>query len=145
MPVGMLSGFSFVRLFVSLWTDSVACQVPLFMGFSKQEYRNGLPCPPSKDLPNPGTHTSITREDSTVEYKLGLEDQMPLWNWHWTEGMSGNRYDDCEKKEMYSGNQWLWIKIQGSDCRWGRKSDIIKVQEKDKRCTTKQGFLALRL
>ena len=85
--------------------DSVACQVPLFMGFSKQEYWNGLPCPISKDLPNPGTHTSITREDSTVEYKLALEDQMPLWNWHWTEGMSGNRYDDCEKKEMYSGNQ----------------------------------------
>ena len=60
--------------------DSVACQVPLFMGFSKQEYWNGLPCPPSEDLPNPGTHTSTTREASRVEYKPGLEDQMPLWD-----------------------------------------------------------------
>ena len=102
-PPCVLSHFSRVRLSVTLWT--IARQAPLFMGFSKQEYWNGLPCPISKDLPNPGTHTSITREDSTVEYKLGLEDQMPLWNWHWTEGMSGNRYDDCEKKEMYSGNQ----------------------------------------
>jgi len=25
------------------------------MGFSRQEYWSGLPCPPSGDLPNPGT------------------------------------------------------------------------------------------
>ena len=30
------------------------CQVPLAMGFSRQEYWSGLPCPPSGDLPNPG-------------------------------------------------------------------------------------------
>ena len=35
------------------WT--VACQAPLSMGFSKQEYWNGLPYPPPEDLPNPGT------------------------------------------------------------------------------------------
>ena len=26
----------------------------LFMGFSRQEYWSGLPCPPSQDLPDPG-------------------------------------------------------------------------------------------
>ena len=31
-------------LCVTLWT--VACQVPLPMGFSRQEYWSGLPCPP---------------------------------------------------------------------------------------------------
>ena len=31
----------------------LALQVPLFMGFSRQEYWSGLPCP-SLDLPNPG-------------------------------------------------------------------------------------------
>ena len=36
-----------------LWT--VACQAPLSMGFSRQEYWRGLPCPPSGDLPDPGT------------------------------------------------------------------------------------------
>ena len=35
-----------------LWT--VAHQTPLSMGFSKQEYWSGLPCPPPEDLPNPG-------------------------------------------------------------------------------------------
>ena len=36
-----------------LWI--VACQAPLSMGLSRQEYWSGLPCPPSGDLPNPGT------------------------------------------------------------------------------------------
>ena len=40
------------RLFATLW--SVARQAPLSMGFSRQEYWSGLPCPPPGDLPNPG-------------------------------------------------------------------------------------------
>ena len=40
------------RLFATPWT--IAWQAPLSMGFSRQEYRNGLPCPPSGDLPDPG-------------------------------------------------------------------------------------------
>ena len=37
---------------VMLWT--VAHQAPLSMGFSRQEYWSGLPCPPSGDLPDSG-------------------------------------------------------------------------------------------
>ena len=48
----VLSCFSHVGLFVTLWT--VACLAPLSMGFSRQEYWSGLPCPPPGDLPNPG-------------------------------------------------------------------------------------------
>ena len=48
----VLSRFSCVRLFATPWT--VACQAPLSMGFSRQEYWSGLPCPPPGDLPNPG-------------------------------------------------------------------------------------------
>ena len=48
----MLSRFSRVRLFATLWT--VARQAFLSIGFSRQEYWSGLPCPPSGDLPNPG-------------------------------------------------------------------------------------------
>ena len=33
---------------------AVACQVPPFMGFSRQEYWSGLPCPPPGDLSDPG-------------------------------------------------------------------------------------------
>ena len=48
----MLSCFSRVRLFTTLWT--VAHQAPLSMGFSRQEYWSGLPWPPPGDLPDPG-------------------------------------------------------------------------------------------
>ena len=33
---------------------TVACQTSLFVGFSRQEYRNGLPFPSPRDLPEPG-------------------------------------------------------------------------------------------
>ena len=45
------SCFSRVRLFATLWT--VARQTPLSMGFSRQEYQGGLPCPPGEPS-NPG-------------------------------------------------------------------------------------------
>ena len=41
-----------VHLFAIPWT--VACQAALSMGFSRQEYWSGLPCPPPGDLPDPG-------------------------------------------------------------------------------------------
>ena len=31
-----------------------ACQAPLSMGFSREEYWSGLPCPPPGNLPEPG-------------------------------------------------------------------------------------------
>ena len=34
------------------WT--VTLQAPLSMGFSRQEYLSGLPCPSAGDLPQPG-------------------------------------------------------------------------------------------
>ena len=43
---------SCVRLFAT--PQTVAHQATLTMGFSRQEYWNGLPCPPPGDLPNPG-------------------------------------------------------------------------------------------
>ena len=52
MHVCMLSCFSCVQLFGTLWT--VALQASLSTGFSRQEYWNGLPCPPPEDLPNQG-------------------------------------------------------------------------------------------
>ena len=33
---------------------TVACQAPLSMGFSRQEYWSGLPFPSPGDLPDPG-------------------------------------------------------------------------------------------
>ena len=40
------------RFFATLWT--IACQAPLSLGFSRQEYWSRLPFPPPEYLPNPG-------------------------------------------------------------------------------------------
>ena len=40
-----------VQLFVTLWT--VAHQIPVFMGFPRQEYWSWFPGPPPWDLPDP--------------------------------------------------------------------------------------------
>ena len=49
----MLNCFSCAQFSVTLW--AVACHVPLSMGLLRQEYWNGLSCPPLGDLPNSGT------------------------------------------------------------------------------------------
>ena len=48
----MLSCFSHVLLCATPWT--IACQAPLSLGFSRQEYWSGLPCPPPENLADPG-------------------------------------------------------------------------------------------
>ena len=50
--VYVLGHFSCIQLFATLWT--IACQTPLSMGFARQEYWSGLPCPPPGNLPDPG-------------------------------------------------------------------------------------------
>ena len=48
----LLRRFSQVWLFVTPWI--LDHQAPLSMGFSRQKYWSGLPCPPPECLPNPG-------------------------------------------------------------------------------------------
>ena len=48
----VLSCFSSVRLFATLWTV-VAHQAPLSLEFYRQKYWSGLPFPPLRGLPNP--------------------------------------------------------------------------------------------
>ena len=52
-PSVPIKSLSRVRLFATFWT--VACQAPLSIGFSRQEYWNGLSRPPPRDLPEPET------------------------------------------------------------------------------------------
>ena len=51
----VLNHFSHVWLFVTLWT--VTHQASLSMGFSRQEYWSGLPCPPPGSCPKPRTES----------------------------------------------------------------------------------------
>ena len=51
-PQNEVKSLSRVRPFATPWT--VAYQAPPSLGFSRQEYLNGLPFPSPGDLPNPG-------------------------------------------------------------------------------------------
>ena len=66
----MLSHFSHVQLFATLWT--VALQAPLSMGFSRQEYWNVLPCPPPGAFPDPGIAPLSLRSPAPKEGSLPL-------------------------------------------------------------------------
>ena len=46
------------------WT--VARQAPLSMGYSRQEYWSGLPCPPPEDLPNPWIEPGVSCSSCTA-------------------------------------------------------------------------------
>ena len=87
LRVCLLSRFNRVQLFATLWTVAL-----LSMGFSRQEYWSGSPCPPPGDLPDPGIEltflkslelagrfftTSTTWEAHHTVYYL------PSWVWPW--------------------------------------------------------------
>ena len=55
----VLSRFSHVQLFATLWT--AARQAPLSLEFSRQEYWHGLLCPLPGDLPDPGIEPKSLR------------------------------------------------------------------------------------
>ena len=73
--------------------DCKACQAPLSMRFSRQEWWNGLPFPSLGDLPNPGSkqpntktghrpkRTFVQRRQWPVKRRLGrlLEKCQPKW------------------------------------------------------------------
>ena len=44
-----------------------SCQAPLFMGFSRQGYWNGLPCPSPVDLPDPGIEPTSLRSPALAD------------------------------------------------------------------------------
>ena len=78
--VCVLSCFNCIILCATLWT--VALQAPLSMGFSRQEYWSGLPCPPPGDLPHPGIEPvslmSPTLADGFFNTNAAWEAPIPL-------------------------------------------------------------------
>ena len=74
-----------VPLFVTPW--SVAHQAPLSLGFSRQEYRSGLPFLSPGDLPNPGIELrsptlqadSLLQGSSQKKKSLNLTYPINLW------------------------------------------------------------------
>ena len=86
--------FNCVWLFMILWT--VARQAPLSMGFSRQEYWNGLPCPPPGDLldwgikPKPLTSSALGSGFFTIsttweaQFWIIIIKNTPCWGLRWS-------------------------------------------------------------
>ena len=75
----MLSHFSGVQFFVTLWT--VALQSLRSMGSCRQEYGSGLPCPPPGDFPNLGSEpaTPVSQADCVPVTNLGSLGGSTIW------------------------------------------------------------------
>ena len=71
---------SHVRLFVT--PQTIACQAPLSMGFSQQEYWSGLPFPLPGALPNPQIvpTSPALQTDSLPSEPPGKPKIMPTYN-----------------------------------------------------------------
>ena len=84
MCVCVFSCFSNVWLLATLWT--VAHQAPLSIGFFRQEYCSGLPCPPPGGLPDPEmepvspTYSALAGETFTTRAIIYTQPNK-LWKW----------------------------------------------------------------
>ena len=76
----MLSPLSHLRLLATPWT--VAHEALLSIGFSRQEYWRGLPCPPPGDLPDSGIEpASLGRR---ILYHCAICTYTNSSSWQWT-------------------------------------------------------------
>ena len=91
-----------------------AHQAPLSVGFSRQEYWSGLPCPPLGDLPDPGI-VSVSLYDSCIgrQVKKQMEKKM---QWEKTRLQWG--------KTCFF-HKWGWEKWIPSWKRMKPESDLV--------------------
>jgi len=107
------------------WT--VACQAPLSIGFTRQEYWSGLPFPSPRDLPNPGikpTSLALAGEFFTAEppgkpiyiytlyYRKGRGTRDQIVNIHWiTEKQESSRKTSTSALLTMPKPLTVWITI----------------------------------
>ena len=117
-----------VQLFVTLWT--VACQAPLSLGFSRQEYRCGLPCPPPGNLPDPGIEPASPVAPAlqgkslplshwgSMQYRIGITNNRKMSKWRHRKLSNVFRIERPEFKQKLSN--WrahiLIVTPQVSEC-----------------------------
>ena len=95
----------------TLWNPwTVACQAPLSMGFSKQKYWNGLPCPPPGDLLDPGMESGSPASPALQVDSLSLSHQ--------------------ESPSEYTVHQWC-KQLQTSEKKRSRRQQDLGTQKQD--------------
>ena len=110
-----------VQLFATPWT--VARQAPLCMGFSRQEYRSGLPFPSPGHLPHPGIKPrppALQADSLPSEPQGGSNDRIihsksaptcqrvrnkTFWWWSWSQ-----KKDECLCAYLcHQWNRWVFL------------------------------------
>ena len=135
----MLSHFSHVWLFATLWT--VAHQDPLSMEFSRQEYLSGLPYPPPGNLPNPGIRpvsaaVSALQVDSLLQSHWESQsiyniDQLNLWYW---QGSLGGPVVRTLKFQCNREQVWSLVREPGTYMTHCEAKNILKKKKTKKNC-----------
>ena len=96
----------------SLQPYGLALQAPLSMGFSKQEYWSGLPCPSPGDLPNLGIEPASLTSPALAG---GFFTTSATWDGRGTRPSESPRWDFCwPMRERCSLCQWPGAGSQGS-------------------------------
>ena len=103
-----------------LWT--IAHQAPLSMGFSRQDYCSGFPCPPPEDLPDPGIKPMsltfpVLTGSSLPRTPLG-KPTTASWchaiTWERTSGRMRVRFRQLSFK--HTEQQWEVCEVWGNKC-----------------------------
>ena len=117
----MGSHFSFVQLCVALWT--VARQAPLSRGFSRQDYWSVLPCPPPRDLPDPGIELHLVSSIAARFFSTSTTRAMAphsstlAWKIPWMEEPGGLQSMGLRRV----GNDWVTSLSLFTFMHWRRK------------------------
>ena len=96
---------SHVRLFVTSWT--VAHQVPLSMGFSRQEYWSGLPLPSPGYLPDPGIEPKSPALQADYLLLESLEKPPALADISANSDLVSWRFSDQPWRDCWAGHS-IW-------------------------------------
>ena len=135
----MLSRFSHVRLSVTPWT--VALQASLSMGFSRQEYWSGLPCPPPGDLPNPGIEPAVLTSPALAGRFLATSATKEAKRRSWVS-RSGLGRDPA----FWTGFQvTLMLLVCGPHPRWGWIVNSLGLEDLAVLCSLSAKLLACGL
>ena len=106
-------------MFDSFTTPGTAAQrAPLSTGFSRQEYWNGLPCPPPGNLPNPRIQPASLRPPA-------LAGRFSATSTAWEVHPHSILYN-C----VWTGNTWLNRPILGLNPgeKWNRSVNLLHVK-----------------
>ena len=142
----VLSCFSHVWLFVTLWT--APRQASLSMGFSRQDYWSGVPLPSPGDLPDPGIKPPFPawQADSLPSEPQGKPSVvinnfcfMATWceelthlkrPWCWERLRAGGEGDDRRWDGwMASPTQWTWVWVSSGSWQWTGKPGMLQSLE----------------